>query len=233
MTQSMSGVALDAFMPPLAPFVLLALLGTTFLLFVLFIASAVALAGKRRRTAKILAGSALAVSSIYATLLLGASLVSRERVLRPGEKKYFGEMDCHLAYSAEVFAASPDGRRIGVTVRTWFDPSTIASFRGNGPLTPNPRVVYLVDGSGHRRPPNAMEAESPAFAPLTRELRPGESYTTRFIFELPPDAGTLRFYLGDAPGFETLILNHENSPFHARIFFEVPPIASLLREGRS
>jgi len=196
-------------------------------------AAAVALAGKKRRLAKILAASALAVSVCYETLLLGASLFSRERTLQPGERKYFCEMDCHLAYSAHASSVSPDGRRLAIAVRTWFDPSTIASFRGNGPLWPNPRLVYVVDAEGRRHLPNADAAQPAGFSPLTRELRPGESYTTRFVFEVPPDAGALRLFVGDAPGLESFVLNHENSPFHARTFFAIAPVAGLRPEGRT
>ena len=156
----------------------------------------------------------------YWVVLLGASLLSRERTLSAGEKKYFCEMDCHVAYSVEDAAAPERGRR-QVTVRTWFDPSTVAPFRGNAPLTPNPRVVYLVDGAGRRYLPSPAPVPDGATA-LTQPLRPGESYLSTFAFAVPARAGSLRLYLGDAPGLENVIVNHENSPFHARTYFALP-----------
>ncbi len=237
MLQSGTGVALDAFVPPLAPLVLLAFLGAGFLIFCSAVAAAVALALRRRGLAKILGVGALAVAVAYGAFLGGAAVLSRERTLHPGEKKYFCEMDCHLAYSVAATAAPAGNLRV-VTVRTWFDPSTIASFRGNAPLWPNPRTVYLVDRSGRRYAPSdpatkAWEKTHGGSTPLTRTLRPGESYATTFVFETPPAAQGLRLFLGDPLGPENLIIHHENSPFHAKTYFELPQASAFLPKADS
>ena len=214
MTQSAAVLALDVLVPPLAPAVLLLFLGAGFTIFSTSIAAAVAAVAGRHGLSRFLAACALMVAVGYGVLLLAASLVSRERTLEAGDKKYFCEMDCHLAYSVE--AAGVDAGGPAVTVRTWFDPETIARFRGNRPLTPNPRVLYLVDDRGRRYWPTEGGV-------LTRPLRPGESYTTRFTFDVPAGARGLRLFLGDSPGLENLIVNHENSPFHAKVYFALPP----------
>ena len=113
-----------------------------------------------------------------------------------------------------------------MTVRTWFDPGTIASFRGNAPLKPNPRDVFLVDESGRRYAVSpagqkAMEESRGPSTPLTRVLRPGEAYTTTFVFDLPDGARRPRLFLGDAPGVEALLIDHENSLFHRKVYFEL------------
>jgi len=224
-----SALALDAFVPPLAPVAVLAFLGTGGLLAVAAIGGAVALAFRRFHLARWIFGAALAVAVGYGTLLLAVSFQSRERTLSPGEKKYFCEIDCHLAYSiAGAEPAAPGA--LAVTVTTWFDPSTIASFRGNAPISPNPRVVYLVDNSGHRNEPSekatlAWEAKHGPSAPLTRELKPGESYTTTFVFEVPEGARS-RLFLGDPVGVEILLIGHENSPAHGKAYFALPGAAS-------
>ena len=41
------------------------------------------------------------LGNLYVPLLAGAAFFSRERTLRPGEWKYFCEVDCHIAYSVE------------------------------------------------------------------------------------------------------------------------------------
>jgi len=75
--------------------------------------------------------------------------------------KYFCEIDCHIAYSvigaqtAEVLGPEMQqiaarGKFIIVRMKTWFDERTISAHRGNGPLTPNPRKVVLVDDTGRR-----------------------------------------------------------------------------------
>jgi hypothetical protein len=231
MTQSaaFSGLALDALVPPLAPVVLLLFLGTGFVVFCCAIGAAIAAAAQRRTLARQLAAGALASAVVYGVLLLGASLVSRERTLVAGEKKYFCEMDCHLAYSVDSVSSDSLKGSLSVGIRTWFDPSTIAPFRGDGPLSPNPRAVFLVDDAGLRYPP------STTIASLARALRPGESSLTTVSFDVPPDAGPLRLYVGDAPGLENLVVDHENSPFHAHIYFALPTssASSGAANGRS
>src|SRR5437773_4942559 len=232
MLQSSLSLAADVFTPPLAPLVLLAFLGAGFLVFTGLLGAAIAGAARRFGLARILGGAALAVAILYGTVLLGAALVSRERTLGRDEKKYFCEMDCHVAYS--VTAMTKEGNHAAVTVRTWFDPSTIASFRGNGPLTPNPRTVYLVDASGRRYAPSpdatrAWERKHGSSTPLDRELTPGASYLTTFVFELPETAVSPRFFIGDPLGPETFIIGHENSPLHKKAYFALEPGSTAAR----
>ena len=220
MTQSMilSSVALDAYVPPLAPLVVLLFLGAGFVVFCCGIGAAIAAAARRRLLAQRLAAGAMGAAVVYGVLLLGASLLSRERTLAAGEKKYFCEMDCHLAYSVDSVSSRAGSVTVGI--RTWFDPATIAPFRGDAPLLPNPRAVFLVDEKGLRHAP------STSIAPLARALRPGESFLTAVSFDVPADAGRLRLYVGDAPGLENLIVAHENSPYHARVYFALPETAA-------
>lgn len=225
----------DVQMPEFAPFVVVAFLGTACFLFAAVVGGAIALAFRKPRIARwIGAGGLLAVFG-YAALLLGAALLSRERTLARGEKKYFCEVDCHVADSVagtamvKVLGPPPGlvaagGTFAVVTLETWFDPSTIASFRGNGPLTPNPRVVYLVDSGGRRHDPSpagqkAWEDEHGSTTPLNRELRPGESYETTLVFDVPEGAPGLRLFVGDPPGIENVLIGHENSPLHGKVYF--------------
>ena|SRR2546421_2461775 len=57
--------------------------------------------------------------------------------------------------------------------------------------------------------------------PLTEPLRPGESYTTDFVFDVPKDAQELRLQItADCP--EThIVIEHENSLLHKKIYFGV------------
>lgn len=231
MMQSSLPLALDAFVPSLAPLVALAFLGTGFLLVCSAVGAGVAFAARRAVLARGIAAAGLAVAVVYATLLAGASVLSRDRTLRPGERKYFCEMDCHIAYDVTAVAAVEAGTR-AVTLRTWFDPSTIAPFRGDGPLSPGPRDVYVVDEAGRRYAPSpeateAWEKAHGASTPLGRELRPGESYTTTLVFELPPGMRAPRLFVGDpAGGVERVLIGHENSPMHGRVYFALPPAAA-------
>ena len=225
----------SVFVSEFAPFVVLGFLGTTILLFVLLTATLISFFARKRRLARRLASAGLAGAGAYFGLLLVVSFTSREETLAKGDRKSFCEIDCHLAYSLEdisrtkVLGVPPQLVAAGgvfhvVTVKTWFDPGTIAPFRGNAPLTPGPRAVYVVVESGRRYEPSAagqraLEESRGGSTPLTRPLRPGESYTTRLVFDLPEGTEHPRLFLGDPPGVERLLIGHENSFFHKRVFF--------------
>ncbi|HKD16378.1 MAG TPA: hypothetical protein VKG23_00825 [Thermoanaerobaculia bacterium] len=224
---SLQLATMDAFVPSLSPLVALAFLGAGFVIVVGTVAAGIAFAARRVRLAQWIAGAALAVAVGYGAFLVGASLVSRDRTLTPGERKYFCEIDCHIAY--DVTSAEPAGAGgRAVTLRTWFDPSTIAPFRGDAPLSPGPRTVYLLDDAGRRYDPSpeataAWQKAHGGSTPLGRELRPGESYTTTLIFDLPPDARGPRLYVGDPPGgVEKVLIGHENSPMHGKVYLALP-----------
>jgi hypothetical protein len=207
-------------MPPHASLAALAMLGTAALLIAGLLAVVAGSIFRKWTLTKWGSSAAAVVAAAYAAILIGSSLASRDRILDPGEAKVFCELDCHIAYSVagvETETAGAD-TRYRISIRTWFDPSTVASFRGNAPLSPNPRIVYLVDGAGRRHP-----ASPEAVAALAKPLRPGESYGTALAFRLSPDAGAPKLFVGDPPGPEALLIGHENSPFHGRIYFGLGP----------
>jgi len=238
MIQSTLSNLLDAVhMPENAQISALALLGAAGAFAVSFLAAAITAAAGQRKTATTIAALAAAILVTYGGALLGLAVTSSDRVLAAGGRKYFCELDCHLATSVEgveiaksvgapsarVLAA---GRFVMVRVRTWFDPSTIAPWRGDAALTPNPRTAWIVDASGRRYPVSAeaTRAATGAGLPsdgLKRALRPGESSETTLVFDLPAEAAKPRLFVGDPPGVESLVLGHENSPFHGKVLFEL------------
>jgi hypothetical protein len=117
-------------------------------------------------------------------------------------------------------------------VQTWFDPDTIASFRGNGLLAPSPRKVVVVDDRGREfsvsQPgQRAFELTPGAITtPLSTPLRPGESYSTDFVFDLPADIRNPRLIVGDADPISPLIIGHEESPLHKKIYFTLTPAST-------
>jgi hypothetical protein len=222
------------FTPHFAPIVVLLFLSTVLLtgmsLLVLFYGAV------RRSTffAKLGAGAVFTIVIVYFTLLGGASFASSEKVLPIGGWKYFCEIDCHLAYSvigaqaAEVLGpemqqTAAHGQFVIVRIKTWFDERTISSHRGNGPLTPNPRKVFLLDDTGRRFQPSAQgqaafERLGNASKPLSMALRPGESYTTNFVFDVPKDARDLRLLITEDDAETRLLIGHENSLLHKKIY---------------
>lgn len=218
-------------MPEFAPVVALAFLGAGLLLFGAVIGTATSLAFRRTRVARWIAGGGLLVAGVYAAALFAASLLTPDRTLSAGGRKVFCEIDCHLAYSVAGIERVGEGRFLAVTVRTWFDESSIAPWRGNAPLAPNPRVVYLIDAAGRRIEPSAAgqrayESERGPTMPLSRPLSPGQSYATTFVFEAPGGLPGLRLFVGDPPGVDGLLIGHENSPMHGKIYFALDSKAS-------
>jgi hypothetical protein len=193
----------------LAALQVLAFLGTVALSGVGVLAAvAFALAG-RRQVAALAAGSTAALVGAYAAALLAFGALGRERVLGPGEAKVFCEIDCHLAYT--VPRVRVDGTRYLVTLRTHFDEHTIAPWRGDGPLYPNPRRVRVVDSLGRAWAPASVDG-----TPLDTPLRPGQSYETTLAFDLPADVAAPRLELTEADAVTRLLLGHENSPLHGK-----------------
>ena len=234
---------MSAFMPHFAPIVVLLFLGTLLLMGISFL---VLFYGAVRRSvffAKLGGGAGVTIAGGYLLLLSGVSFASSEETLAPGGWKYFCEIDCHLAYSVagaqtaaslgpEMQQVSAQGKFVIVRVKTWFDERTISAHRGNGPLTPNRRKVLLVDDLGHSYAPSA-EAQAAsarigyASTPLTQPLRPGETYTTDFVFYVPKDARGLRLLITEDGPETRLVIGHENSLMHKKIYLGIdsaPPL---------
>jgi hypothetical protein len=223
--------------PQFAPVVVLFFLGTVFTTGVCFLVLLYAAVRRSAFFAKLGGGALLAIATVYFLLLTGVSFASSEEVLPAGGWKYFCEIDCHIAYSlvsAQTAAAlgpelqqvSARGEFVVVRVKTWFDERSISANRGNGPLTPNARKIFLVDDAGRSFAPSS-EAQT-AFAhlagnstPLTQPLRPGESYLTDFVFDVPKEARKLRLLITEDDPETRLVIGHENSLLHKKIYFAV------------
>ncbi len=230
-----------AFMPDHAPFVFLGLLGTGFFLAVATLAIIVALVLGKRRLARWAAAAVVVVAAGYGATLLIASLTSHARALGAGERKYFCEVDCHEAYSVTGFttartlgpASNPttaNGTFYVVKIRVWFDPSTINPHRGIGYLHPNPHVAVVVDERGREYPlssrgQEAFESSAGHAIPFTQLLRPGESYETTRVFDVPVNAKNPQLYVTTPEWVTEFMIGHENSFFHSKTTFRLVPFA--------
>jgi len=221
------------FVPHSAPLVVLAFLGTVFLTGVAGSAVIWSLgAGRFARAAKI-GGAGVLVLLVYGAAWLGRARLSEERTLAAGESKYFCEIDCHIAYTVERVAraatlgdgeslVAADGVFLVVTVRTWFDERTISARRGReAPLFPGPRDVRVVDETGRswRTALGGQKALRGSTVSLMQPLRPGESFETQFVFDVPTEVQTPRLLLTDWFPLSTFLIGHENAPGAGRIYF--------------
>jgi len=225
------------FMPEHAPLSVLAFLGTAFLAILVLL---LALWKKKKWIASGAAAFTAVLLSAYFMVLLGVSLTSHEKLLVPGERKYFCEIDCHIAYSVasveetgtlgdESQQTRAAGRFVIVRLKTWFDPSTISPNRGDGELAPNPRRLLMVDDLGNHIPP-ATQAQAAlahlrgATTPLSQPLRPGESYVTDLVFDVPSNVRNPRLFVGDNFDMpDRLLIGHEDSYLHKKIYLSLRP----------
>lgn len=181
------------------------------------------------------------VLGLYLGLMLVFSLAGSEKVLARGEEKHFCEIDCHLAYSvADVTKtktlgvppnqATAEGIYYVVTVKTRFDEDTISPKRGNGLLWPNGRVITIFDEQGRRyslseEGQRVLEISQGSGTPLTTPLRPGESYITELVFDLPLNVKNPTLLVNEELLPTRFIIGHENSFLHKQTKFELEPRA--------
>ena len=208
----------------------LSFLGTLGLTVVLVIATVV-LFFTRRRWAGYTFAALIALPAGYAALLGLFSYASYDRTATRGDEKFFCAMDCHIAYSVQnvermksIGDAAAQGEFVVVTVRSHFDERTIAPWRGNGALVPDPPTLELVDAGGRHIPVSAAgqkawDAAHPRSHSLVDPLRPGESYETTWVFDVPADAQSVRLFAG-WHGFPSYVLiGDESSPGHGKTYF--------------
>lgn len=208
-----------------APIAALTLLGTGFLLLVAAVVLVQSLVVRKAGRARIVLIVMGAIAGLYLAMILAFSAASRNHMLARGEEKHFCELDCHLAYSiANVSETNPSGnaatqsnaRQTVITIKTRFDETTIAPWRGNGLLYPNSRVLTLFDDRGNRYLPLSQTG-----TPLTTPLRPGESYTTDVVFSLPHDMKPVKLLVNEGEWITHLVIGHENSPLHKKTEFQL------------
>jgi hypothetical protein len=219
----------------LAPIGVIALLGTGFLLVVATLLLVQSLLVRRPGRAKVVLLAMLGIAGAYLAAMLIFSLASHETVLARGAEKHFCEIDCHLAYSVTDTRQtktlgnpplSAQGTFTIVTIRTRFDQSTISPQRGDGSLYPNSRVLTLMDERGNKYSPSsdgqrALDILPGNNKPLTTPLRPGESYTTEIVFDLPADAKASTLLVNEGEWETHLVIGHENSLLHRKTRFQL------------
>ena len=220
-----------------APVGVLAFLGTGFLFFIASLVLIQSLIVKKPRRAKVVLVVMLIIAGAYLAAILIFSFASQDKVLALGAEKHFCEIDCHLAYSIVNTRQSKTASNLGnqstargvytiVTIKTRFDETTIASGRGNGLLYPNSRVLTLVDDRGNKYAPSAegqraLQAAQSGGTALTTPLRPGESYTTDVVFDLPPEVKSATLLINEGEWLTHFIIGHENSPLHKQTKFQI------------
>jgi len=215
----------------------LAFLGTAFVLGLAVIIVLHALKTRKRTRARTVSLAALALIGFYLLALFVFSFVSREKVLAFGVEKHFCEIDCHLAYSITNIErtktvglpsneATADGIFYVVAMRTRFDETTTSRTRGDGLLWPNSREITVTDAEGNVygvsvEGQHALDAAQGAVTSLDTPLRPGESYTTYLVFDLPANVTKPELLVREGDFLTHFIIGHENSFWHKKTKFSL------------
>jgi hypothetical protein len=215
----------------------LAFLGTAFVMGLAALVILHALKTRKLARARKIGLATVAGMGLYLALLVAFSSFSGEKVLALGEEKHFCEIDCHVANSVtsvrnlKTLGHAPDevsavGIFYVVTIRTRFDETTISSTRGNGLLTPNSRALTVLDEEGNSydvstEGQRALAASEGSGTALDTPLRPGESYTTRVVFDLPVDVRKPELLMREDGLVTHFIIGHENSFWHKKTKFRL------------
>jgi hypothetical protein len=220
-----------------APVGVLAFLGTGLLLCVVGLVLIYSVLRTKFWLAKFALASILLVAGLYLVFVLIFSFASSEKVLARGEEKHFCEIDCHLAYSVtdvrETKALGDTPNQLTamgvfrvVTIKTRFDETTTSLNRGDGLLYPNSRVVTVSGDDVKQYFPSSaaqaiLEKSQAAGTAMTVPLRPGESYSTTLVFDLPADVKNPTLLIREGELVTHLVIGHENSPLHKKTRFQI------------
>ena len=220
-----------------APIGVLLFLGAGFLLFVGAVTFLFSIVKRKTALTKFAVVALALIGGGYLIMMLIFSAASKDRLLARGEEKHFCEIDCHLAYSIsdvrdlKTIGEAPNQATASgifrvVTIKTRFDEKTIGPNRGDGLLYPNSRVLTLTDESGNRYFPsapaqNVLEKSQQAGSQMTLPLRPGETYSTVVVFDVPPDIKSPALLINEGESLTHFVIGHENSPLHKKTRFQI------------
>lgn len=165
---------------------------------------------------------------LYAAMLFGFSLYSREKTLALNEAKaYCGfYLDCHMHTSVtgvrtakQIGERTADGEFYIVKVKVFSD----ARAATLGLLTVD---AHVVDGR-NRVYARDMRAEEqmPPQPPFEKRISPVESFEKEIVFDLPADVVDPRLDISEGYGIdyviEAVLVDDEDSFLHKRQFFKL------------
>ncbi len=153
----------------------------------------------------------------YSSLLVMASLTSRERVLPPGARYAFCGfyLDCHLGVSLEQIRVEPvPGGAAQYRVRVRVDSDAVRARLGVRALT-----AVLEDAQGRRY--RAVQV------PAAMSLGPGDAAHGEFVFVTPGpiEGARLRVQMGHwiERLVETFLVGDVDSLLHKRVYLALEP----------
>jgi hypothetical protein len=191
-------------------------------------AGVLALRGRFRQAAKLLARYGAGVA-LYLAVLVAVSLVSPQRVLAVGEDHCFDDW-CIAVQDVAKAPQIGDGEGAVKAEGVFYVVTLRLSNRARGrPQRASSAGVFLLDGQGRRygvslRGQEAFESRGGGTVPLTATIPVGGSLRSVQVFDLPSDARdvalTVKQPLGPSPGL--LVIGDGGSLFHKPTIVRVP-----------
>ena len=161
---------------------------------------------------------------LYVAALLGVAALSTAPPLTPDQERCFDEM-CFSALRTALAAPGPGGVAYRVTVQ-------LRNAARRTTQRPDSAAIHLCDGAGPCFEPAAAGAS--AWAQLVHQpIAPGGSTTQEILFMLPAPLAAPYLLVTEGGLPSGLIIDDENSPFHAQTMIRlVPAPAPQGRGGR-
>jgi len=201
---------------------------------------AFSLLAHRRGLALIIAGGMVMWMGVYFMKLVTVSAESRERVLGLNEEKRFCGFyfDCHRTVSVtnvrrvSSIGVSPEEKRADgvfyiVTVK-------IANDALRAALALESPSATIVDSRGRcfgrdGEAESALQRSQGRLVSIEQAVGPGSSITKDLVFELPPDAESVRLFISEGDRLSRLIelfvIGDEDSLYHKKTCFSLDPMS--------
>jgi hypothetical protein len=207
---------------------MLLLAGTVLAVAVLLLGAVVSLVSGSPVRAAVLGAIASGWAAVYTLGVVAVSLGSHERVLPPGEPKYFCGFyfDCHIGVAVlrdEIVDSIGARKAAGVfhVVTLRFESSarreTLSPWRMNLQLQGPAGTRYTRDIAAEQVLEGSRVLEQP--------IAPGGSYLARVVFDVPSPVHELRMFADQGPALkipEILLAGDEASVLHKKTFLALP-----------
>jgi hypothetical protein len=180
------------------------------------VAIGIAFVRGKKETALFFIKGLAALCLVYAAVLVGVSLASKEEEIGLGQEKCFDDWCVTVrGWKKSVIGnSSPDAKQYLMVTIQVTNEARRADFRPD-----HPRVVLIDDEGGvHRVSIEGTEAYAQANGEqpeIAKHVIAGESFTTTVVFDIPAGSAHAKLFIAEGGWPTQWIISDENSYFHA------------------
>jgi hypothetical protein len=183
------------------------------------------IARRRRLIRAVLIGSVIWIAT-YSVVLMGASLLTSQRVLEPHQERCFDEM-CFSALQATTQTTLGAGAKAQTAQGLYY--VVTVQLRNASQRTaqkPDHPTFFLVDGQGHEYQPSPTGQQAIGQQPTWEtRLQPSEAQPRTLVFDAPAllwqQAPEPRLGISEGSWPTPLIIGDENSPWHKKTLIQL------------